>query len=166
MQAWRSPRGDSIVSVLIFSFISFCSLPAGVKVCLWVLKTKIKAHYLWLQTTGTRAGQMDNWQVSLRVNWGWLRVKQKNPPSLYKTVQKHWCKCADVGHGYSVNLPAPTLMVTRGMAPFLHICISSLPSALICVHVLPIREVAWGLENSSHWQRQQSTLSAQEFIVR
>lgn len=31
MQAWRSPGGDSIVSVLIFSFISFCSLPAGVK---------------------------------------------------------------------------------------------------------------------------------------
>lgn len=148
MQAWRYPRGDTIVSVLIFSFISFCSLPAGVEVCLWVLKTKIKAHYLWLQTTGTRAGQMDNWQVSLRVNWGWCG-KQKNPPSIYKTVQKHWCKCAEVGHRYSVNwpepLPAPVLMATCGLTPFLHACISSLPSALICVHVLPIHEVAWAI---------------------
>lgn len=43
---------------------------------LWALRTKIKAHYLWLQTTGTWEGQLDNWQVSLQVNWGWMFSKE------------------------------------------------------------------------------------------
>lgn len=109
-------------NLLIFLFLfSTCRCEGGGG-GLWVLKTKIKAHYLWLQTTGTRAGQMDNWQVSLRVNWGWLCGKQgaflpdggvtepstdtKEPTLHLKILSKSTganVPCADVGRRSSVN---------------------------------------------------------------
>lgn len=46
---WAGPR----FSVLVLSYIFFCSLPAGVKAWRGGLKiTQIKAHYLWLRITG------------------------------------------------------------------------------------------------------------------
>lgn len=79
--AWRyhpAPGAASILPVLVSSPVFFCS-HLQVWRCRGTFvgfRTKMKAHYLWLQTTGTRARRLDNWQGSFQANWAWMFSKK------------------------------------------------------------------------------------------
>lgn len=79
--------------VLVFSSNFFCSLPAGVMA--WGRFVGFKwpklKHIICGWRPWTRAGQLDNWQVSLQVKGGWMFSKEA---ALWTAWQRqYWAQC-------------------------------------------------------------------------